>query len=178
MTGIYLLVVAMGWLAFVAWLSVFSTKKLPLSTWRVPVALAIFAVALPLPLVDELVGKRQFEQLCAENSTVHVDRATAVGRTVYFVPQPNVEVKGTWVRIVLQPRRYIDATTGEVIVSYNELIASGGHLIRALGVSEGGMPLLFRGTCVPANRPASTKTFEPYGIRYIEPPATQNGGNK
>lgn len=175
MTGIYLLFVVVVWLAVVIWLTRIITNKLPATWWRNPVGMLVFVVLLPLPLIDEIVGGRQFERLCKENSMIQVDRATAVGKTVYFVPQPDVEIEGTWVRVVLQPKRFVDATTGEVVVSYNELIAVGGWLIRSLGISEGGMPLTFRGTCVPVNRPGSIQTFKPFGINYIEPPITKNG---
>lgn len=170
MTGFLLLFVMAIWLAVVMWLSKILTKKLPTATWRIPVAAVIFAGLLPLPLIDEIVGGRQFESLCKENSTIQVDRATAVGRTVYLAQTPDVEIKGTWVRVVLKPWRFVDATTGETVVSYNDLIAEGGRLIQSLGISEGGMPLTFKGTCVPANRPGSAQTFRPLGITYIERP--------
>lgn len=140
--------------------------------------MVIFAALLPLPLIDEIVGGRQFEQLCKDNSTIQVDRATAAGKTVYYAPQPSVEIKGTWVRVVLKPQWFVDATTGKTVVSYNELIAVGGRFIQTLGISEGGMPLTFRGTCVPSNRPGSIETFKPFGINYIEPPATKIGEKK
>ncbi len=149
MTGILLLFVAGIWLAVVIWLSKIITKKLPETWWRTPVGIVVFAVLLPLPLVDEIVGGRQFEQLCKGNSTIQVDRATAVGKTVYFDPQPSIEIKGTWVRIVLQPWRYVDATTGELVFSYSTLLAEGGRFIQTLGISEGGMPLTFHGSCGP-----------------------------
>ena len=85
----------------------------PLASTNVARELMVFAVLLPLPALDEIVGGRQFEKLCKENSTIQVNRATAVGRTVYSTQQPSVEIKGTWVRITLQPWRYVDATTGE-----------------------------------------------------------------
>ena len=125
MTGFYLLFVAALWLAFVVWFSKTVTKKLPMDTWRVPVALAVFAAVLPLPLLDEIVAGRQFEQLCKDNAEIQVNRVTAAGKTVYFDSQPRIEVEGTWVRVVLQPYRYIDATTRETVVSYNESCLSG-----------------------------------------------------
>jgi hypothetical protein len=175
MTGIYLFLVAALWLALVIWFSKTVTKKLPMDTWRVPVAIVVFAAMLPLPLIDEIIGGRQFEQLCKENAEIQVNRVTAVGKTVYLAQTPDVEIKGTWVRVVLQPRRFVDATTGELVVGYNELIAVGGLFIRTLGISEGGMPLTFKGTCVPKNRPGSVQTFKPFDINYIEPPITQKG---
>lgn len=167
MTGIYLLFVAAIWLAVVIWLSKFLTRKLPIATWRIPVAMVIFAVLLPLPLIDEIVGGRQFEQLCKDNSTIQVDRAMARGKTVYFDPQPDVEIKETWVRVVLQPRRFVDATTGETVVSFNDLIAVGGRFIQMLGISEGGMPLTFKGWCQPGDQYALEKLLKELNITLI-----------
>ena len=178
MTGLLLLGVAGAWLVIALFIAIFIFRTLPKRPWRILLALIVFLALIPLPLIDEIVGKGQFEQLCKENSTIQVDRVRAVGKTVYFVPQPDVEIKGTWVRVVLKPVRFVDATTGETVVSYNELIAVGGRFIQALGISEGGMPLTFRGTCVPADRPGSVETFKPLGINYIEPPKTKNGAKK
>jgi len=178
MTGLYLIFAFLIWLLLLCGLVVVATIALPKRWWRALIRLGLIAALSPLPLVDEMVGKKQFEQLCKDNSTIQVDRATAAGKTVYLAKMPDVEIKGTWVRVVLKPWRYVDAKTGEPVVSYNTLIAEGGRFIQTLGISEGGMPLTFRGTCVPANRPGSIETFKPFGINYIEPPTTKNGAKK
>lgn len=176
MTGIFLLFVMVLWVAIAILLSAAITRKLR-SIQRVPAAVVIFAALLPLPLIDEIVGGRQFEQLCNRNSTIQVDLEKAVGKTVYLAETPDVDVDGTWLRIVMKQYRYVDATTGESILSYVELMARGGWLIRTLAISEGGTPLTFRGTCVPADRPGSVETFSPLGITYIEPPKASEGKN-
>jgi hypothetical protein len=61
MTGIFLLLVIVTWVAIVIWLSQILTEKLPKASWRIPIAILVFAVLLPLPLIDEIVGGRQFE---------------------------------------------------------------------------------------------------------------------
>ncbi|ODS22968.1 hypothetical protein AB835_11230 [Candidatus Endobugula sertula] len=66
---------------------------------------------------------------------------------VYADPQPGIELKGMWVRILLLPRHYIDTTTGEVVVSYSKLRAKGGVVFK--GFSQGGVPLTFYGSCQP-----------------------------
>lgn len=152
MTGLFLLFVTVLWMTVVVCLSKIVTKRLPMTWWRLPVGFLMFLVLLPLPLIDEIVGGRQFEQLCKENSTIQVDRATAAGKTVYFVPQPDVEIKGTWLRVVLKPQRFVDASTGEVVIGLNKLVASGGWLVRTLGISEGGVPLTFKGWCQPVDQ--------------------------
>jgi hypothetical protein len=172
MGGLILFFVIGLWIVLVAWLSKIVTTRIPSPLWRVPVGLLVFAVLLPLPVLDELVGGRQFERLCQENSTIQVNRATAVGRTVYLAKTPPLLVKGTWVPVIVQPWRYVDATTGEVVVSYNTLRAKGGRFLK---VSEGHVPLTFHGSCAPANRPGSIETFKEFGIKYIEPPVNAKG---
>jgi hypothetical protein len=176
--GLYLLFVAAGWVVLAALLSRWLASSIKFTAARWTVALVVFAVLLPLPLVDEIVGKRQFERLCKENAEIKVDRATAVGRTVYLDVRPQFDVPGTWVRVAMQPMHFVDVATRETVVSYNELRASGGMLVRLFAFSEGRAPLLFRGSCVPRDRPASAETFKPYGITYIEPPRTSTGQQK
>jgi hypothetical protein len=151
MGGLILIFVFFIWLAIVALMTKVITKKMPKSWWRLPVSVGLFFVLLVLPVMDEIVGGWQFRQLCKENADIQVDRAAAVGKTVYSDPQPSIQVKGTWVRVHLLQRRYVDATTGEIVVSYNKLRANGGALFK--GLSQGGVPLTFYGNCRPKENP-------------------------
>ena len=175
MGGLIFLAVIGLWVAFVLWLSRFIFKKLPRQWWRIPTSIMLFVVLLLLPVIDELVGGRQFKQLCEANSTIHVDRATAVGRTVYLALTPEVEIKGTWVRVVLWPVRFVDATTGEVVVSYNRLQAVGGRFLK---ISEGHVPLTFDGTCEPGDQYTLEKLFKELRITLIRRPEEINGETK
>jgi hypothetical protein len=152
MSGLYLLAIGAAWLVIVLALARALTLRIKTASLRSIVTLLVVGVLLPLPLIDEFLGKRQFEQLCKDNAAIQVDRKTAVGKTVYYVPQPSVEVSGTWVRIVMKPQRFVDATTGEVVVSYNELEAVGGRLVQTFGISEGRVPLTFTGSCGPVEK--------------------------
>jgi hypothetical protein len=169
MTGIILLLVTGLWLYFVFWLTKVITKNF-LTKWVMPSRILLSLAILPVPLIDEIIGGRQFEQLCKENSTIQVDRVKAAGKTVYLADRPDMAIEGTWVPIRMQPWTFVDATTGETVVSFNTLIAGGGRFIRTLGISEGGVPLTFRSTCVPENRPLTVEGFQELGINYIEPP--------
>ncbi|QJQ05988.1 hypothetical protein EJG51_009135 [Undibacterium piscinae] len=62
--------------------------------------------------------------------------------------------------------RFVDATTGELVLSYNIL-----HATRSwFRLSESGYPFTFKGYCEPKSSPATVETFAEYGITYIEPP--------
>jgi len=135
-----------------------------------PLRTVLLLVLIPLPVIDEIVGKEQFERLCIENSKVTVSPTKAPGSTVYLQRLPDEEIKGTWVRVARKPWHFVDASSGELVVSYSTLTAAGGWFVHVLPLSEGRVPLLFKGSCAPANRPATVKTFKDIGINYIERP--------
>ena len=167
MTFFLLLFLAALWIAAAYRIARIATRILPASGWRALVGVLLFLVLLPLPLADEIVGKVQFERLCEEDATIHVDRAKAAGRTVYLADLPSSEASGTWVRIVVKPWHYLDAKTNEVVISYNVLWASGGRVIRTLG-DTGGAPLTFRGYCQPKNLVSPDKLFEELKVKRIQ----------
>ncbi len=175
MTGIYLLFVTLIWGAVVFWLSKTLTKKLPIATWRIPVAVVIFASLLPLPLIDEIIGGMQFEQLCKDNSEIQVDKFAVQGKTIYFNPQPYIEIKGTWVKVVSQPHQFVDSKTGKQVINYNTLLATGGKFIKALGISEGGMPLTFYGNCAPNEN--IRNLFKTLDLTVMDRPQENTKGN-
>ena len=174
MTGILLIAVAIAWLIAVVTVTRWVARRFNSLTMKVVSCLVLFPALMAAPLADELIGKRQFEQLCNDNSTIQVDRATAVGRTVYFVPKRDIEAQGTWVRVVLQPHQFVDATTGETVVSYTTLTAVGGRFIRTLGISEGGMPLTFNGSCGPKEN--ARDLFKSLGVTALDQPLSSAKG--
>ena len=146
MLGLYLLLILGLWICFAFFISKMIVENIIKPKHPFIVKLLIITVLLPLPLIDEIIGARQFEKLCQENS-IQVNREKARGRTVYLAGPEYVEIKGTMVRITARPWRLLDATTDELVVSYNRLHASGGWLVHTFGFSEGRVPLTFKGTC-------------------------------
>jgi hypothetical protein len=171
MSFLYLLAVAFVWGAVALFIATKVTQRVRRRGWVNAARVALFLALLPLPLADEIVGKWQFERLCRDNAEIKLNLATAGGRTVHYQSQPPSEVSGTWIPVRTLPQRFVDATTKELVVSYDILRASGGRIVRLLGLSGSGSgPLLFEGSCAPRNRPASVETFKPLGINYVEPP--------
>jgi hypothetical protein len=170
MTLIFLVGLAAVWLAIVGCVSRISAKLVPSAEWRVPIAVFVFATLLPLPLIDEIVGGRQFEKLCRENSTIKVDPSKAMGKTVYLAEDRDIQTKGTWVRIVLKRWRFIDVTTNEPILTFNIVMASGGRLIQTLGIAEGGGPLTFKGSCQPSGARNLDALFKTLQITNVNRP--------
>lgn len=173
MTGLYVLLIATAWIALAAAIAYGLTSRVGAMPLRLLGAFVLFAMLLPLPLVDEIVGKGQFERLCKANTTIQVERASATGKTVYLAKIQSVAIKDAWVPVVMKLWRYVDASTGETVVSYNTLDAGGGRLVQMFGFSEGRTPLIFSSSfCGPKDRPAGFQGFEALGIKYIEPPST------
>jgi hypothetical protein len=157
MTGLFLLSAAAVWLVLAAAMAYAFTSRLKNMLLRSVAALASFGVLLPLPLVDELIGKQQFESLCKKYA---IDEEHAPNARVVSVGgHSDWYAADTAVRIRIQPWIYQDTTTQKVVVSYHTLHAKGGWLIRALGISETRSSLLFSLSCAPSNERAFIKTF-------------------
>jgi hypothetical protein len=146
MTGIYLIAMTGGWLWLVLRLTKKMRDRLPKVWWGKWLQVLLVAVLMPLPLIDEIVGGRQFAALCEKN-VVKVNAGSARGRTVYLEYAVDLPVKGTWVPVWVLPYRYLDLTTGELVVSYDHLRAEGGVLFP--GFDSGPDPLTFNGKCKP-----------------------------
>lgn len=151
MTGLFLLVVLGIWLAIVRWLVKLVSTRLPETWWRMPARVLLFMALLPLPVADEIVGKIQFEQLCKEKAVITIDAANTQGKTVWFGGSERAQIRLGTIEIMQARRNYVDAKTQEPFYHYYRLEATGGWLIRALRISEGNNPLLFRALCQPEN---------------------------
>lgn len=168
MTGIYLLFAAAIWVVFVIWLSKIVTGKLSKATWRIPIAVVIFAALLPLPLIDDIVGGKQFLELCKQYDAVQVDRERARGRTVYLLDQPDRWIEGLAVPIRSQKWTFVDVATHETVIEWHELYALGGYLIRSLKISEGNVPLTFKGSCAPGGGVNSIQLLKKLGVIQVQ----------
>lgn len=169
MIGIFFFFLVAVWFFFTWWLTLFLTRRMESGPKTTVVECLLFLILLVLPLIDEIVGGIQFAQLCKANSTVQFDRMKAAGKTVYLSDVEDINVKGTWVPIRLQPWRYIDAVTGEPIVTFNILHATGGWLIRTLGIFEGNAPISFNSYCAPGGSRAYVyDLFRKLNIKNID----------
>ena len=159
MNGLIVLLLAPVWLIVSIALAVFVARRLPGRWWRVPLAVLLALVLYPLPVIDSIVGGIQFEQLCKQNATIHVD-AKAAGRTVYLSEEGvRRHVEGTWVPVVLTEWRFVDAGTGETVVTYNTVKAGYGFFGLAVGGDQ---------ACSPKDAPSTKEAFQRLGITFIQ----------
>lgn len=134
MIGLALLAVAVLWLGLSLWLAL----KLP--TWlrvhtpvrRIGVTAAALVALLVGPFVDEIVGMRQFENLCAERAIVKVSPEADRVRRAVDANLPMVELPGHWIKIRSQRVAYIDLDTGKIFLTYEILHTSGGRIAGVL----------------------------------------------
>lgn len=75
-------------------------KKWTPKILKVPVFLFIFALMIPLPIFDEIIGWQQFKVICEKNSEIKV-ATNARGREVYLMRSTSVEIPGNLIPIRL-----------------------------------------------------------------------------
>lgn len=124
---IFLLVIGL-WLALCIYLARKIPRWLGMRRFGWILALLLFPVLLAAPVVDEVIGMRQFEQLCKERAVMHVSpEASQVKRAQH----PNLAIAnlpGYWIKIESQPISYIDIDTGKPFVTYEGLHTKGGRV--------------------------------------------------
>lgn len=160
MSGLLLLFVAACWLVVAAMITRRATRRFKSLAAKIAIGTLIFPLLLMAPVADEIVGARQFDALCKQYAVQVIDEEHALNRRVLSVGRAGERfVEGTAVRIRIQPWIYKDAETDKLLVSYHTLHATGGWLIRTLGISETNSPLLFRRGCGPPDQDAFKKKF-------------------
>ena len=175
MIGLFFLFLCLLWLLIAGLLTRFIFRLLPEKFWRIPVSVLIFATLIPLPLIDEIIGKEEFERLCKENLSIRIT-PNAKGRTVYFAKTQEYQT-GTWLRFTLTPWEFLDAENDQVVVKYVTVQASGGWLSHQF--TESKVPLFFgKHYCAPERRPASIEAFKAIGINYVERSTFDKGKNR
>jgi hypothetical protein len=135
--------------------------------WRPLVRIAIVVGVFPLMVVDEIIGKYQFEALCKGSGIENVDVSKARGKRVKLEVVESKLLKWTMVPIKERERLYKDADTGEVLIYHKRYVSSGGWLMRYTPLSMGWpRPILFYGSCGD-NYSASKNIFSINNITLI-----------
>lgn len=161
MTGFLLPVLLPAWVAFCAWASHRVGELFTDNPLRAELKALIFVALLPLLVMDELLGKAQFDRLCAETALMTLHAPRLAGRRAEVTETPALPVAGLVLPVQAGKRFYLDQASGEPLVSLGFLQASGGKLSRALQ-GEASVPLTFGGECEPRQW---QELFQVLGIR-------------
>jgi hypothetical protein len=175
MIGLLFLGEVVLWLVVLKWGVTKIGSHLPARPWRPIVMLGIFLLMLPLPLLDEIIGGWQFKRLCEAN-VVHVNKDTARGKTVYVPDFPRRTLTGTWIPVYALSRHFLDVTTGETVISYEQFFAEGGRLFP--GFDSGHDPLTFKSECVPDEVKQPHEFLKNLNITWVSKPTEQIGVTK
>lgn len=178
MTGLLLAVVLLMWLAACVWVAQIAGRRFPKRWWGKAVQILIAVLLMPLPLIDEIVGGVQFDELCKVHNTIQVDRASAKDRTVYLLDQTSTRIGGLAVPVRLQNWTFVDATTREAVLAYVMLYAEGGKLIHAVKFSEGDEPMTFKSSCIPNKHIEQAQLFKDLSIKQVQRSTIDEGKKK
>ena len=155
MAGLILLTASIALTALLIWISGFITSRLAVSFGWKTLLRVLIVIGVPLLLVlDELVGKYQFDALCDQYSEFEIGVIDPAGRTARFKASPERELLRQMAIPIYRTRiSYFDNKTEELIVAFERFEAQGGRLTTYLGMSEGNHPLvLSRATCSPESK--------------------------
>ncbi len=119
--------------------------------WEIK-ALALVAL-LPLPLIDELLAKPQFDALCREQTAVQTHGGLAPGQGVHLMVLPPEPVSGLTLPVSQRKHLVLADDTRQTVLSYSSFEAHGGKLARLMGVTQA--PLTFEGRCGPVSPPTA-----------------------
>lgn len=136
-----------NWAVLCTWASFRLADLLGRSSIRRELQVMFVLALLPLPLLDELLARRQFDAACQARAglTLH----TAAARSSAWQPEPVVSeaLPGLWLPVAIHRQAWRDRQTGQHVATLTYLQAGGGRLARL--AHRPGEPLTFRGECRP-----------------------------
>jgi hypothetical protein len=149
MKGIFLLLVIAAWVSVCISLARAVFTRMDQSWYGRLLATAVALVAIPLPLVDEILAAPKLRDLCAREARFELGSKDLIGRTVWYDKTVNENLNLSGIQVERQTSEYVFPGGSELAYRYTAFHARGGWLISKLGISESGSPLLFDGFCGP-----------------------------
>ncbi len=140
--------VLLAWAGACTWLSGHLAALLSGGVRRLPLQALLFAVLLPLLLLDEIIAHPQFEALCRQQSLAASSPPWPLHRTLVRVDPPAEAITGLAVPVRAYRSLYLDAATQQPWATELRLRAGGGKLVRLLAGSDEAGPLTFEGACL------------------------------
>lgn len=136
MIGLLFLAAGLLWLRLSWFLASHLAKWLglvnPLSKWAL--TFPVFLLLIIGPFLDHIIGMRQFERLCSEETGLQILPKASSTRHGVETSSARELVGGTAIEINRRVSTIADSDTGEVIARYNYFSTRGGVI--------GGLPML------------------------------------
>ena len=170
MTGLVFLVLLAIWCLLVALFTCGILRLLARLWWRWPVAALAFPTLLVAPLMDEIIGGREFAALCEANSRIRIHQDSARDRPVYEASAQFTRVGDTRLPVMSRLSEFVDADTGDTLISYREYSTQGGWLSEWLRFSDSREPLTFVGGCNPGGRGRLAALLEERNMTLVRRP--------
>lgn len=147
MIGLIFLAALGALIAAMIWLSGLITRRLPLSNrWKTFLRIVIVVGAFPLMLIDEIIGKYQFEALCKANGVESANISAAAGMRVKVKYGGRMLIDGTVMPIREGDVMFFAENSGTQLFKYKNYYARGGWIMRYTPVNMGyPQPMLFDG---------------------------------
>ena len=128
MVGLSFLLVIGLWLALCIYLAVKIPRWLGIQHFGWILGLVLFPVVVVAPFVDEIIGMRQFEQLCKERAVLHVSPGADQVKRARHSGFQLINLPGYWISIRSQPIEFIDVDTGKPFIRYEILHTKEGRV--------------------------------------------------
>lgn len=140
------------WAAFLFYIGSFLTRPLQKNKTIRKAAIFIFiCVCFTLPILDEIKGAREFEELCAVGNVYQI-APWARGKKfdLKMDASPYKRLIGSARPVDERTITYTDKNTGEVIATSKAYAAYGGWLVQKMGFSLSTVsgPLIGRDQCI------------------------------
>ncbi len=130
MVGLLVLGIAAVWLFVAAWIARRASNWFPLRTASGVVGSIAFVCAAALHFADEVIGRWQFQRLCASEAVVwvHPNAAKVIAARDASRSQ---DLVGFVFPIQEQVSEYVDSVTGEPFLRVKAFHTPGGFIMRA-----------------------------------------------
>ena len=145
MSGLILLAVVIPLVCGLVWLATSIASKVEKPLLRAAIKWSVLLVLLTLPLIDEIIGKYQFEVLCRANGIESADVSRARGKRVKLEIGERRLLEGTVMPIKVEDWTYRDPDTGEILFQHKDYFALGGWLMRFTPLNMGSSHSMFPG---------------------------------